>query len=180
MQRVAFAAVLACLAAQATTASATVSLTVFVNPDGTAYLQNTGDELSLDGLSFLSASGRLDAQGWLSIQDQVAADPLGMVAKYGTGVLGAGEVTRSGDFVLAELIPGGFLPMIIPADDILPLGSPFRSPWAPGFDVKFSYLSMPRLPAEEGEIVFLPEPSSWLLAGVGGVLFVASRRRFIR
>jgi len=177
MQRVVFAALLTCVAAISTTASATVSLTVFVNPDGTAYLQNTGDELSLDGISFVSKSGRLDGEGWLSIQDQVAADQAGMIAKYGSGVLGAGEVPKSGDFVLAELIPGGFRPMIIPPHDILPLGSPFRSPREPGFDVRFTYLSLPRLPADVGEIVFVPEPSAWLLAAAGSLLFVAKRRR---
>ncbi len=139
-------------------------LTLWVDPDGTTYLYNTASSpVWFDGYQIASETNRLDPAGWISIADQVAADPFGIIPKLGAGALSFGEA-NPGPGNLAELNLGGV--GVLQPGAKFAIGKPFLD-GQPGAD--FFY---------RGGI--LPEPSTWLLAAMAGLGLLAFRGQFRR
>src|SRR5690242_18660159 len=87
IRRALLAATIAMSAGETALASA---LQIWVDPDGSAYLQNTTAlPISFDRYQIASETNRLDPAGWKSIADYVAAGQQSEVI----GALGAGALT---------------------------------------------------------------------------------------
>jgi hypothetical protein len=166
------------LAGCAGSALATIELTIYVNPDKTAYIKNDGDEVAKwDGYEVNSENNGLDPAGWFSFGDWVAAEPLAVIAKYGAGALGMGEVPNISEGLLAELHGVGSVDLQ-PGDQIN-LGMPFKDPFGTSFDATWRFHTLAAVNPVPGEIVKIPEPSSLILGGLGlvGLIGLARRRR---
>jgi hypothetical protein len=169
------------LAGCAVSAYAANELEILVDPDGTTYLHNTtGGPVSFDGYQIVSHSkNQLDVAGWDSISDRVPARLAELFAQLGTGAVTFGEAAPT-EAQLAELnLPGvGTLE----GGAKFNLGKPFKT-YQNDQQLKAEYdffFSLgPSAPNNEGEISLIPEPSTFVLGGLGlvGLLGLIRRRR---
>lgn len=154
------------------TASATTPLQIWIDPDGTTYLENTTDNpISFDGYAIASENNRLDPVGWNSIADQVAADPLGMIGKLGAGALSFGEV-KPGPGNLAELNLAGVATLAAHAR--FAIGKPFLDGQLGVNEVEGGVFYKVGGQPMVGEVI--PEPSTCLLALMAGLGLLVFRR----
>ncbi|MFO0898920.1 MAG: PEP-CTERM sorting domain-containing protein [Pirellulales bacterium] len=144
--------------------AAASDLQIWVDPDGSAYLQNTtGGPISFDGYQIASETNRLDPVGWKSIADYVAGGEIAeVIAALGPGGLTFGEA-NPGPGNLAELNLGGAGTLLGGAKFYI--GKPFLdgqrgTVGADGFFYKLGGSS------QFGDIV--PEPSTFVLAALAG------------
>jgi len=149
-------------------------LRLLVGPDGSAWLENTSDApVSFDGYQLADKGRELNAAGWMSISDYLAAGRGSEVsALLGDGGLGFKE-GRAGAGVLTELSASGLA--VLQPGATFPLGTPFQ----PGEDfssVSFHYRMQGNSYSNQGQITAVPEPTTWLLAAVGGMIALMSRR----
>ena len=152
-------------------------LRLLVGPDGSAWLENTSNApVSFDGYQLADTGRELNAAGWMSITDYLAAGRGGEVsALLGDGGLGFRE-GRAGAAVLTELSGAGLA--VLQPGAKFPLGTPFQ----PGEDwssVSFHYRMQGNSYSNRGQITAVPEPATWLLAAVGGMVAL-SRRSWTR
>lgn len=142
--------------------SAQAQITLWIDPDGTTYLNNaTASPYWFDGYQIASQSNSLNPAGWISIADQVAANPLDVIGKLGAGALTFGEA-NPGPGNLAELNLGGRA--ILQPGTKFAIGKPFLR--NPGTGDDFFY---------KGGIV--PEPSTFPLATLAGLGLLAFRQK---
>jgi hypothetical protein len=148
------------------------------DPDLTAYLHNnTSSPFSFDGYQITSETKQLDPVGWKSIQDQVSIPEsiAWLIDNGGVGIITFGEANPSPS-VLAELNIASAA--TLQPDTKLYLGKPFGSG---GYWVDFAYHAAGGGPStSEPQRLYInpvPEPSTWLLAGLGGLGLMALRRR---
>ncbi len=160
-------------------AKAGAPLTLWIDPDGTTYIQNTtGSAISFDGYQIASETNGLDPVHWKSISDQVAANPLDVIGLLGAGALTFGEA-NPGAGNLAELNLGGV--GTLQGGGKFAIGKPFGFG---GFAVEFFY-KVGGTSGGAGDIVFVPpltgaEPSTFVLAALAGACLVAVRVRSAR
>jgi hypothetical protein len=164
------------------TASATTPLQIWIDPDGTTYLENTtAAPISFDGYQIASETNRLDPAGWISIADQVAADPLGIITKLGAGALAFGEA-NPGPGNLAELNVAGVATLAAHAR--FAIGKPFLDGQLGADDTADLYYKVAGQPGPSGPIILLgaivPEPSTCLLAVMAVLGLLAFQGRFRR
>lgn len=150
-------------------------LRVLAGADGSAWLENLGNTpVSFDGYQLSDENGKLNPAGWMSIADYVGAGRGGEIsALLGDGGLGFKE-TNPGAGNLAEL--NLTAPGVLQPGGKLDLGKPFQ----PGEDlssIAFNYRLLGNSLSQRGEIVSVPEPAAWLLAGLGGLALLARRAR---
>jgi len=117
-------------------ATARAQLELQIDPLGNVSIANVGDSpISFGGYQiqfpeFPSQGGlAANVQGWRSLQEQVAEDPLPFISQFGTNILSIGEA-NPGLFNLAEVNSGLFfdeLPLISPGDSIA-IGRPIDAP----------------------------------------------------
>lgn len=164
--RFAFALVALALTAFSGTANAAATdLRLWVDVDGTAYLENTTDQpVSFDGYQIASEAKDLDPAGWDSISDRIPGRITELIAALGAGALSFGEANPS-SANLAELNLGGVA--TLPAKGKFSLGRPFAD--CPNF-----YWSAPGTGAQDGTFCGIPEPSTWLLATLAGLALAGS------
>lgn len=159
-------------------AQAQSGLVLGYDPDLTAYLHNnTTSPISFDGYQIASETKQLDPLGWRSIADQVAADPLSCVDTLGAGCLAFGEANPNPSN-LAELNLAGAA--TLQPDAKLYLGKPFGDG---GYWVDFYYKALGTPTSSEPQHLYIqpvPEPASWLLAGLAGIAFAVEARRRLR
>jgi hypothetical protein len=155
-------------------------LTLLIDPDGTTYIKNTtAGAISFDGYQIASETNGLDPVNWNSISDQVAANPLDVIALLGAGALTFGEANPNAGNV-AEVNLGGAATLQGGAK--FAIGKPFGFG---GFEVEF-WAKRPTSPNTlPGEIVVVPplegpEPSTFVLAALAGACLVAFRVRSAR
>ncbi len=178
IRRALLAAVIA-MSARGTAAAS--DLQIWVDIDGSTYLQNTtAGPLSFDGYQIASESNRLNPAGWKSIADYVAGGEIAeVIAALGPGGLTFGEANPS-PANLAELNLGGA--------GTLQGGAKFYigKPFVPGssacygdFDFFYKLNTSPN--SIPGNPAFcIPEPSTFLLAALAGTGLLAFRRRGLR
>ena len=171
------AAALALLTAFATSANAApTDLRIWVEVDGSAYLENTTDgPVSFDGYQIASEGKNLDPAGWKSISDRVPAEITDLIAALGAGALTFGEA-NPGNANLAELNLGGV--GTLPGKAKFSLGKPFINTGVAGSADGF-FWSAPGTGSQTSDVVLAPEPSALVLAGFGliGLVGLARRRR---
>lgn len=172
------AVALGLLTAFAGSAGAITPLQIWVDADGSAYLNNTTDKaISFDGYQIASESNRLDPAGWNSIADHVAGgDIAGVIGALGAGGLTFGEANPSAGN-LAELNLGG-------AGTLQPgakfaIGKPFLDKANNDATADFFYKLNTSPSSVAGDIVNVPEPSTFVLGGLGlvGLVGLIRRRR---
>ncbi len=159
-------------------ASAAASdLRIWVDVDGTAYLENTTDTpISFDGYQIASEAKNLDPAGWDSINDRVPERVSELIAALGAGALTFGEA-NPGDSNLAELNLGGV--GTLPGKARLSLGKPFIS-LAVACEQDSFFWSAPGTGSGDDRPAIscaVPEPSAWLLAALAGLGILAMRWR---
>lgn len=167
------AAVFCCSLVLVESVGATPSfLSVWVDADGSAYLWNpTNEARSFDGYQLASKSESLDPAGWKSIADYVAGGEIAdVISALGPDSLTFGEA-NPGPGNLAELNLGG-------AGTLQPgakfaIGKPFKT-LPPQADIWHGCPS--DCWGERGEIVYVPEPSTRLLATLAGLGLLVVRR----
>ena len=141
-------------------AAAPSFLSLWVEADGSAYLWNPTDEArSFDGYQLASKSESLDPAGWKSIADYVAGgQSTDVISALGPGGLTFGEA-NPGPGNLAELsLSGGG---VLQPGAKFAIGKPFKT-LPPQATI---WHGCPTdCWSERGEIVFVPEPSVWILA----------------
>jgi hypothetical protein len=150
-------------------------LRIWWDPDGTTYLENTTDSpISFDGYQFESEAKGLDPVGWRSIADQVAADPLAVIAALGAGAISFGEA-NPGNSSLAELNIAGAATLQPRAR--FSIGKPFRqfSLWGPDSSTAFWYHLPGTTSAIRGDFIVVPEPTTWLLLLIGSAAMLAGK-----
>ncbi len=150
-------------------------LRILAGADGSAWLENLGSSpVSFDGYQLSDENGKLNPAGWMSIADYVGAGRGGEItALLGDGGLGFKQ-TNPGAGNLAEL--NLTAPGVLQPGGKLDLGKPFQ----PGEDlssIAFNYRLLGNSLSQRGEIVSVPEPAAWLLAGLGGLALLARRGR---
>lgn len=161
----------------ASTATAS-DLGIWVEVDGTAYLENRTDApVSFDGYQITSDNGTLDPAGWDSISDRVPGRITELIASLGAGALTFGEANpNSGN--LAELNLGGVATLAAKAK--FSIGKPFGSWWDPSLRGYYKPAgSTIAVPIDcFPYLTCLPEPSTGVLAlcGCGAALIVRQRR----
>lgn len=148
-------------------------LAIWIDPDGSSYLWNpTPLPISFDGYQIASESNRLDPEGWHSIADAAGCGLIdcnwGVISALGPGGLTFSEA-NPGPGNLAELNLGGVGTLQPGAKWFI--GTPFLDGANNDSGGDFFYHSGGRSIA--GDIV--PEPSTWLLAGLGGIGLLAFR-----
>ncbi len=165
-------------------------LMILVEPDLSAYLYNPEPKpLAFDGYHLQSATGQLRPSAWMSISDySLAFQSDQVIASLGLGALTFGE-TKPSSTSLAELNLGSF--GILQPGDRFPIGRPFSgnfsalvasvgtqpgSPDNPEYAV-LSYHMPGAVPSLPGDIMAVPEPSTWLLLGLAGLGWGAMVRR---
>lgn len=149
--------------------------------DGELLLVNVSDQdASFSGYTIACEAGCLDVDGWRSIGDAVAADPLGVIAALGSGALGIGEASPSAN-ALSELNVSGVAWLAAGAS--WSLGVPFAGTAAEAYElidagVLTASFSAGANPPGSIQFVFVPEPPCWALAAlIGGGLLGRHRRR---
>lgn len=161
-------------------AKAGAPLTLWIDPDGTSYIQNTtASAISFDGYQIASETNDLDPARWNSISDQAAANPLDVIAQLGAGALGFGEA-NPGAGNLAELNVAGIATLQGGAK--FAIGKPFGFG---GFTVEFFSKVAGSVNGGVSDIVIVPpltgpEPSTFVLAALAGACLVAVRVRRAR
>ncbi|MFO0897403.1 MAG: PEP-CTERM sorting domain-containing protein [Pirellulales bacterium] len=155
------------------------ALQIWVDPDGSAYLQNTTAlPISFDRYQITSETNRLDPAGWNSVADYVAAGQQSeVIGALGAGALTFGEANPNvGN--LAELNLGGVA--TLQAGAKFAIGKPFLDLNDPDSTADF-YFHGPGWDDLGADIVGgVPEPSSFLLAGLAGLGLLAFRRSRVR
>ncbi len=148
-------------------------LALWVEVDGNSYLWNTTDApLSFDGYQITSENGTLDPVAWDSINDRLPARVTEVIAGLGAGGLTFGEANPS-TTSLAELNIAGA--GTLAAGGKFSLGKPFAA-LPPSVDLG-GFWSGPNPRGGVMEIVYVPEPSTWLLGALAALGLVAKRRR---
>lgn len=159
------------------------ALKLSISIDGVVEILNTSDApLALAGYTVSCDTGCLNDANYHSIADRAAADPVGVIGKYGAGALSFGEAGVSSSAV-AELNVAGAANL--PAGDALSLGDLIDLTGSETLAlvqqgaIKLSWLRGDNTAIDRGPAqVQVPEPSSIALAGlaVAGLVAVARRR----
>lgn len=150
-------------------ASAAASdLRIWVDVDGTAYLENITDRpISFDGYQIASEAKNLNPAGWDSISDRVPGRVSELIAALGAGALTFGEA-NPGSANLAELNLGGVGTLAGKAK--FPIGKPFISLALACSGQSAFFWSAPGTGSGDSPgVVCAPEPSAWLLAALAGL-----------
>ncbi|MFO0897604.1 MAG: PEP-CTERM sorting domain-containing protein [Pirellulales bacterium] len=151
-------------------------LQIWVDFDGSAYLQNTTSApISFDGYQIASETNRLNPAGWKSIADYVAGGQItDVLSQLGAGGLTFGEA-NPGPGNLAELNLGGAGTLQSGAKFYI--GKPFLDRFELDATADFYYklnTSPLSIPGDIGPTI--PEPSTLLLAALAGLGLLATRR----
>jgi hypothetical protein len=159
------------VAAWGEAALALTPLALWIDADGTTYLWNAREHaVDFWGYEFSSPTAGLDPAGWYSIAQSFAEDPDSVLAAFGSnavhwqsGFLGADVIYERN--VAATLGPG----------IRFPIGKPFRNvPLLPTDDVR--YIPPFLATAFRMDIVYVPEPSTWLLGALAALSCATIRR----
>jgi hypothetical protein len=146
-------------------------LALYVELDGTTSLWNTtSSPISFEGYSILSETSDLDPSGWKSVSDYFANGETDLLlTSLGAGSLGFSEAgaTATG---LSELSLTG-MATIQPGAKFA-IGKPF-SVLPPSNGTSAAWKD----PSGSIDIVYAPEPGTWLLATLAGLGLVAMRVR---
>ncbi len=154
-------------------ALAQTPLAVWVDVDGTAYLWNTTDApISFDGIQFDSETNRLNPAEWRSIADQANEDRMLVINALGAGALTFVEVTPASG-ALSELSFGGGA--ILQPHARFAIGRPFLDGANQEATSDFFYKLAGDNTPWQGDI-WVPEPSTFLLAALAGMGLLAFRR----
>ncbi|MFO0899881.1 MAG: PEP-CTERM sorting domain-containing protein [Pirellulales bacterium] len=148
-------------------------LAIWPDVDGTAYLWNTTDApITFDGLRLVS-DGRLDPAGWNSISDQVAGDPQHVFAKLGADAAAFEENAHTANTLSELTIAGG---ATLQPHRYFAIGRPFLDGANTEATSDFFY-SLAGDPTYWWGDIWVPEPSTFLLAALAGTGLLAFRRR---
>ncbi|MFO0896417.1 MAG: PEP-CTERM sorting domain-containing protein [Pirellulales bacterium] len=178
MKKLFCAAVALGLLSLAGVASAATPLRIWVDVDGSAFLENTTDAaISFDGYQIASETNRLDPAGWKSISDYVAGGAItDVIAALGPGGLTFGEA-NPGAGNLAELNLGGV--GTLQGHAKFAIGKPFLDKAQNDATADFFYKVGGQQNSTPGDITNVPEPSTFVLGGLGlvGLVGLIRRRR---
>lgn len=182
------AAAIALLAGFASQANAAGKMVVWYDVDGSTYLKNVGDApISIDGYTISSEANDLifadyaGGKGWRALEDiltQFPAEIGNLTAALGPGALTFGSANPNGGN-LTELTLSPLGAAFDPEEQWY-IGKPFTG--APvGVDYAFFYKDVQGSIQIAGDIAGpgVPEPSTFVLAGLGlvGLVGLARRRR---
>ena len=150
-----------------------LQMTLTYDGSGNATLTNvSGSALNVDLYEIWSTGGNLDPVNWLSINDAVIADVVGVMGALGAGALSFGELSATVNLLADGNLSGSALFQDGAAWSI---GQPIDPGTAIG-DLTF-YYTKPGVAGDKflGNIV--PEPATLALLSLGGLLALVRRRR---
>ncbi|MFW6154456.1 MAG: PEP-CTERM sorting domain-containing protein [Planctomycetota bacterium] len=153
-------------------------LELYVYPDGTAEIVNTGDSpFTFDGYAIASSEGLIDSVAWTSIPQNVEAgmDPA-IVGQTMLQAFSWAEMARTFELLseahlssAATLQPDGRIPMGAAFPDGLNYGDLYWSPY-----YTLTYVDSATQASYEGTLI--PEPASLSLLGLGALALIRRRR----
>ncbi len=143
-------------------------LELLVYPDGASYLHNpTSQAVEFDGYGIESTVGGLNPEGWSSIGDRVNSDVLGILGSIGAGGLTFREVDAKSDSLSeagSNANPESFYSAMLAPSGSFAIGKPFRSVPSALLDSAFHFKLESQAAPIQGEIKYVPEPPTRLLA----------------
>jgi len=166
-------AVMAILAMVAVANAGTIQkydLELVMDSEGVFSLHNTTDSaVRFYAYSIESDGDKLSPTEWISIQDQAAADMMGVF-----GVLGMGGVT------MGEMNPtSGALAEYSSSEAVLQAGASFAigKPATGLHDLKFYWANNDTPTGDQYQGNVVPEPATMALLGIGGLAAIIRRRK---
>jgi hypothetical protein len=173
IRRALLAAVL--LVSGASQASAVSQLALWVELDGSTSLWNTTDApVSFDSYQISSQINELDPVGWKSINDYfTGGESATIIAALGVGGVSFGELVPISATNLAETNMTTFGTLAAGAK--FSIGKPFQS--LPLEEAQTFWKGPTNPSGGAMDVVYAPEPGTWLLATLAGLGLAAMRVR---
>ena len=158
---------------------ASAQIWLLVDPDLTAYLHNpTASDISFDGYQIAAESDVLDVAGWDSISDRFPARLIELLDTLGAGSVAFGELNPSAWQVAEGNLTGVG---VLKSGAKFSLGKPFgEGGYYVSFFFKVSGFPEPGPLQPPIYVPRIPEPSTLVLAALGGLGLVATRSRCLR